>query len=84
MCTTCGIDRVGDLHTPLNEIIHYTRVLSFAVTRDPVFEVKDTGINIYKGIGEIRDDIYEFVTPDFVCYEVTRCNKTQKTVTYQP
>jgi delta 1-pyrroline-5-carboxylate dehydrogenase len=82
ICQKCGNERICDLQRACNETLHFRRIKSFIAKRDPVGEIARAGINIYKGINEIREDIYDFVIPDFIHYELMQCRDNKKNVSF--
>lgn len=71
-CHICQSKRIGDLHRAGKEIYHFQRIKSFNTRRNPIQELENTGINLYHG-DQIREDIYDFISPDFIYYKLIKC-----------
>jgi uncharacterized UBP type Zn finger protein len=71
---------VGTLQSPGKELHHFHRIKSYNKSRDPIRELQMTGITLYDG-QEIRKDIYDFMSPDLVYYELKKC-RSKKHVSF--
>lgn len=82
ICSSCGTVRIGDLNHPWQEVIHFQRKKVYK--KDPIAEALHIGINVYSEMNQIRDDIYDFIEPDFVYYNLIKCRRNNvKAVSFQ-
>ena len=76
MCSECGVERVADLNHDEENTLHYRRIKVYP--KDPILEAMRLGINVFANDGKIRSDVYDFIVPEFVYYELLKCSKHPK------